>query len=163
MNKKNSLKKRVLFFLAHPAHYHLFKNVIQQLNLLGYENLIVIKEKDILSNLLKNNNIPYVCIQKDENVRRKNSYISILFHAAISLIKRNIKLLMLVLAKRPDLLIGSETSITHIGALLRIPSIVTNEDDWQLQKEFVYPRTTKSWIKKNSLNSLTHSTKYLKR
>ena len=106
---------------------------------MGYENLIVIKEKDILSNLLKNNNIPYFCIQKDENIRRKNSYISILFHASISLIKRNIKLLMVVLAKRPDILIGSETSITHIGSLLRIPSIVTNEDDWQLQKEFVYP------------------------
>jgi uncharacterized protein len=132
-------KKKFLFFLSHPAHFHFFKNVIKNLKESGFEIIVVIKEKDILRNLIEQSGIPYVCIQRDENLKRKNSRFSILFNAGYSLLKRDWGLFKIVKDVHPDLLIGSETSIAHIGKLFNIPSIIINEDDWNIQKEFVYP------------------------
>ena len=52
---------RILIALNHPAHYFLFKYIIQILKQKKYEVDVVIKEKDILENILIRENQEY-CI-----------------------------------------------------------------------------------------------------
>jgi predicted glycosyltransferase len=120
--KKVYLIMRILFYLGHPAHFHLFKNVILKLSGNGHEIAILIKKKDILEELLKRSNLPYINILPEG--RRDNKA-----GIAAGVVKRDLRLLKLCLKKRPDILVGTSAEIGHIGSLLRIPSINVNEDD----------------------------------
>ena len=51
--------KNILIYLGHPAHFHLFKNIIKFLNDNNYQVFIVIKDKDILEYLITTENINY--------------------------------------------------------------------------------------------------------
>jgi uncharacterized protein len=113
---------KVLIYLGHPAHFHLFKNTIKSLKLKGYDIKILIKKKDILEELLLKSKFPYLNILPEG---RKDSKPGI----AWGVIKRDLRLLRLCLTDRPDLMIGTSTEIAHIGSLLKIPSINVNEDD----------------------------------
>ncbi|HMT29717.1 MAG TPA: hypothetical protein PKD91_10590, partial [Bacteroidia bacterium] len=50
---------RVLFYLHHPAHFYLFKNVIGNLKKKGHEVLIVATKKDVLEDLLRSEGFDY--------------------------------------------------------------------------------------------------------
>jgi len=112
---------KILIYLHHPAHFHLFKNVISSLQS-KHELIILATKKDILEQLLANANIPYQNILPEG---RKDNKVSI----ALGLLKQDIRLLKMCLQRKPDLLVGTSTEITHIGRALRIPSIFVNEDD----------------------------------
>jgi len=116
-------KKRFLFQLNHPAHYHLFKNIIQILENKGYKILISIKDKDILKDLVKN----YSYVQISVGYRKKFIY-SILK----SVIDRDKKLLKIVKDFKPDLMIGTSPEIGHISPLAKIPALFFGEDDVDL-------------------------------
>lgn len=113
---------KFLFYLGHPAHYHLFRNVILNLERKGHSLVILIKKKDILEELLKEAGIPFLNILPEG---RKDSKTGI----AWGLIKRDFRLLRYCAMHRPDLMIGTSTEITHVGKLLNIPSVNVNEDD----------------------------------
>ena len=130
---------KLLFVLGHPAHYHLFKNIVRRLEADGHQCRILIKEKDILERLLQNESWVYQNIQPRANIKRKRKLASILFHSARDLLLRDLKLWQIVRTDRPDLMIGSEASIAHVGRVCGIPSLVVNEDDLGVQKEFGYP------------------------
>ena len=55
----------ILFYLTHPAHFHLFKNLI-----LSYDDensvFVLIKKKDVLEDLLQQSKINYTNIMKKE-------------------------------------------------------------------------------------------------
>lgn len=51
---------KIIFYLGHPAHYHLFKYPIKLLKVNNYEIIILIKKKDILEELLKNEGLDYI-------------------------------------------------------------------------------------------------------
>ena len=53
----NKVKMRYQFYLGHPAHFHLFKNVIKSLSSKGHEIAVLIKKKDILANRSVNTNV----------------------------------------------------------------------------------------------------------
>jgi len=42
---------KTIFFLGHPAYYHLFKNVIRGLIQGGHEILVLYKSKDVMGEL----------------------------------------------------------------------------------------------------------------
>ena len=113
---------RLLFYLGHPAHYHLFRNSISQLEGKGHSIVILIKKKDILEELLKSSGSPYLNILPEG---RKDSRAGI----AWGLAKRDLRLFRHCLSHRPDLMIGTSTEITHVGKVLGIPSVNVNEDD----------------------------------
>ena len=113
---------KVLFHLGHPAHFHLFKNVIRELQSENHVTFILIKKKDILEDLLKESGFDYFNILPQG---RKDSRFSI----AMGLLKQDLGLLTFCLRKKPDLLIGTSVSISHVGRILNIPSFVVNEDD----------------------------------
>ena len=111
-----------LFYLGHPAHFHLFKNVITHLKLKNHRVSILIKKKDVLENLLIESGLEYKNILPEG---RNNHKISIGF----GLLKRDYRMLLYSIKNKPDLMIGTSPEITHIGKILNIKSIVVNEDD----------------------------------
>jgi len=113
---------KILIYLGHPAHFHLFKNVITKLKNRAHTVFILTKKKDILDNLLQMAGFEYNNILKEG---RKDTKLGI----AVGLLKREFKLLSFCLKNRPTLLCGTSVEISHIGKLLGIPSINVNEDD----------------------------------
>jgi len=133
LNKERLMN--ILFHLGHPAHYHLFKNLISYLLNKKHNVSILIKKKDILEYLLKQSGYEYLNILPKG---RKNSKAGIPW----GLVKRDWAMFKFCLKNRPDIMLGTSTGITHIGKLLNIPSIIVNEDDYnavQLFSKLGYP------------------------
>ena len=129
---------KYLFHLGHPAHFHLFKNVIAELKVKGNQIFILIKKKDVLENLLIESGLEFENILPEG---RKDSFLFI----GIGLLKQDLSIYKYCRKHRPDLLIGSSTSITHVGKVLHIPSIVLGEDDTAIVPIFAklsYPFAT---------------------
>lgn len=131
--------KRFLFYIGHPAHYHMFKICIAKLIEDGYPVKILIKKKDILEQLLTDSNLPYTNIMQGERGDKK-------WQIALSLLKRDWEMFKIAWHFKPDLLIGTSAEITHVGKFIGKPSIVVNEDDAEVVPLFAklaYPLATK--------------------
>ena len=50
---------KVLFMISHPAHFHMFRNTINNLQQHGHEVVNVIRPKDVLEQLCIDANLPY--------------------------------------------------------------------------------------------------------
>ena len=116
---------RILFYLGHPAHYHLFKHVIRTLEKKGHHLRIVIKEKDVLKDLLDEASLEYEEVKESGPKRNK-------FDFALNLFVRDVAMFKIVKKFKPDVMLGTSAEITHIGRLMRIHSIVVNEDDYNV-------------------------------
>ena len=114
---------KALFYLGHPAHFHLFKNVISTLKGKNHDVAVLIKKKDILEYLLERSVFDFRNILPDG---RKDSKSGI----ALGLLKRDWAMFRFCVRQRPDILLGTSAEIAHVGKLLSIPSIVVNEDDY---------------------------------
>ncbi len=128
---------KILFYFGHPAQYLFSRNTIRQLLKNKHKVKIVIKTKDVLETLLKNDGLDYVNILQKE---RGKSKISIAF----SLIKRNLALLPIILKFKPNLMIGTDATIAQLGKLLNIDRITILEDDYDIIKtlaDITYPFT----------------------
>lgn len=116
-------KKRFLFQLNHPAHYHLFKNTIKALSGRGHSIKIAIKDKDILKELVRD----YDFVQLSTGYRKKN-ICSIIGSVVI----RDMKLLKIAKEFKPDLMIGTSPEIGHISMIEKSPALFFGEDDVNL-------------------------------
>lgn len=116
---------KYLFYLGHPAHFHLFKNVIGTLAERGHALQVLIKKKDILEDLVERTGWTYRNILEQG---RGDGKIQI----AWSLLLRDWAMFKSARSFRPDLMIGTSAEITHVGTLLKIPSLVVNEDDYDV-------------------------------
>lgn len=128
---------KILFYLGHPAHFHLFKNAIK---LLSDKNEISVlsKKKDILDELLNKSGIIYKNILPEGRKDTK-------FFIALGLLKRDYRMFKYCFKNKPDIMIGTSPEICHIGKILNIPSINVNEDDAKavpLYAKFSYPFAT---------------------
>jgi predicted glycosyltransferase len=113
---------KLLFYLHHPAQFHLFKHTIDILKSKQHEVKILATKKDILEKLLKEKGYEYINVLPDGRGDSK-------FSIALGLLKQDIRLFKICISYKPDLLIGTSTEITHIGKLLNIPSLFFIEDD----------------------------------
>ena len=120
---------KYLFYLGHPAHYHLFKLVINDLRSKNHDVQIYIKSKDILETLLLNEKVEFINILPEG---RGNSKADIL----IALLKRDIRLAKRLFSNKPDMLIGTEPALAHVGWLYKIPSLIFIEDDLSIIHQF---------------------------
>ncbi len=135
---------KILFYLGHPAHFHLFKNLINLLIKNNNQVLITIKSKDVLEKLVQKSGYPYLNIY--ERTRKKNTF-SILW----ALFQKDIRLYSIAKKFKPDVLLGTSIEITHVGKLIGKPAYIFNEDDAAYIKEFVllgYPFARKIFIPK---------------
>ena len=114
---------KILFHIAHPAQYHMFKYVIQNLIAKGHTIKITINTKDILEQLLIADGIQY------ENILPKHRKYNTKLSTLLTLIKKDIKILHTQIKGNYDLMVGTETALSHVGWLFRKPVIITDEDD----------------------------------
>ena len=129
--------KKVLVFFGHPAQYLFMRETIKVLQQRGYKVKIVIKTKDVLEHLVKSDGFEYSNILKN---KRGNSKFSII----TSLLRRNLKLIPIIIKFKPDLMISTDATIAQLGKLFRIPRITITEDDYNIIKplaDLSYPLT----------------------
>ena len=50
---------KVLFMISHPAHFHMFRYTIANLQNHGHQVVVVIRPKDVLEQLCIDANMPY--------------------------------------------------------------------------------------------------------
>lgn len=113
---------KIIVYLNHPAHFHLFKNVIINLKHDGHIVKILSKKKDILDDLLINAQFEYTNILSQG---RKDSKLGMLK----SLIVKSVRLIKFTRKFKPDLIIGTAFEFAHVSWLLGIPFITVSEDD----------------------------------
>lgn len=118
-----------LIFLGHPAHYHLFKNIILELERKQHHVKVLIRSKDILEELCLNQGIEYLNILPEGRGRGRISL-------ARSYLRKYVRISSVIRTFKPDLLLGSEPSLTHLGKLFSIPSFVFSEDDVAIIPQF---------------------------
>ncbi len=122
----------VLFSLNHPAHYHMFKYLAKMLQADGHETQFIISNKDVLEDLLKEDNVPYIKLQQRRN--RKKNVLSVMLNGIIDMLEKDFLLLKHVRRSRPDIMLGTDISIGHVSMLTQIPSLFFNEDDYEINK-----------------------------
>lgn len=130
--------KRILIYIGHPAQYHFFKHSIKILKDDGNKVRILIKTKDILEQLLKEDGQEYHNIQ---DTVRKSTKWGILSAS----LKRTWAVYREAQKFNADILIGTDSSIAQAGWLLHKPAITTLEDDVDVIKNLArltYPFST---------------------
>lgn len=120
---------KYLIFLGHPAHYHLFSNIISKLEQKNHEVKVLIRNKDILEQLCLSSGIAFENVLPEQ---RRNS----LFSLILSYGRKYWRISRIIRRFRPNILLGSEPSLTHLGKLFNIPSFVFSEDDISIIPQF---------------------------
>lgn len=116
---------RVLFQLGHPAHFHLFKNTIADLQRDGHQTFILIRKKDILEDLLKQAGLPYINILPSGK------------KSALTLMLRLWRVFKFTLTHHVDVLVGSTPEVAQIAWMLRRRSVIMVEDDASIVPQFI--------------------------
>ncbi len=135
---------KVICDIGHPAHVHLFKNVLWELERKGHEYLITTRDKDVTQQLLSAYNMSFVSFGK----HYKNIYSKI-----YGLLKFDYLLLLTAMQFRPDLFIShGSICAAHISVLLRKPHIsmedTANMEQIRLYKPFTNAiLTSKSFLR----------------
>ncbi|MBI1838099.1 MAG: DUF354 domain-containing protein [Flavobacteriia bacterium] len=131
-------KKNILIFASHPAQFHFFKNSISILKEKGNTVHLLVKTKDILTNLIDELGWEYHNILPTERKKNKFSIIKSLF-------LRNFRIYRFAKKHNIDLFIGTDASLAQVGKILKIPCITTLEDDYKVIKklaDLTYPFTS---------------------
>ncbi len=118
---------KVLFMISHPAHFHIFKNTIMELQNDGHETIIVIRPKDVLEQLCIDFGMEFIKVQSRP---KKDGFLRL----GLSLLQRCIDVCKIVRQKRPDFMIGSDGVIAVAGKLFNIPSYELFDDDYEIIK-----------------------------
>ena len=119
---------RIAVFLGHPAHYHMFKYVTENLEQKGFEIDFLVKRKDILEELVKRSGHRYFIVRSRE--REAGGKLRL----AMALIFMELKVIRYLLRFRPRLLIGTYAPV--ISHLTGVPMIVCCEDDASIVPRF---------------------------
>jgi len=120
----------ILVYLGHPAHFHLFKETIKNLQGKSHKVVIAIKSKDVLEKLLIDSGLPYI------NITANNPKKSGPVNLYIGFLKRMTALIRIIRANKPSLLMGSAAELAALGKYFRIPSYIFFEDDFEVVKKF---------------------------
>ncbi len=119
--------KRVAVFLGHPAQYHLFKLMVAELRDSGKEVLYVIKQKDILQNLLDLENEKYVVIREGRSDSKWGMVKSVL--------TMEYKMVRFIKKYKIDILIGTTLSFAT-KYFTKAKVIIAVEDDASVVPQF---------------------------
>ncbi len=120
---------QALFYLGHPAHFHLYKFAIQSFP--PDQVVVCIKSKDVLEKLLQESGIAYINIDSKSSTKKKSKAIIIL-----NFFRRMMKLTGVILKNKPQRLVGSAAELGVLGKILNIPSFILFEDDFEKVKSF---------------------------
>lgn len=123
---------RAIFTIQHPAHVHLFRNAIGELEREGHEVFVFVRKKDIAIELLDLYDISYTVL-----AGKSDSMASLAFRQA------QYELRLFNHARRidPDVMIAmSEPGVAHASTLLGCPSILFTDTEYAwLQNLLAFP------------------------
>lgn len=112
---------RILIGISHPKHVYMFKNLIKKMGDNGHEIKVVAVEKEITEYLLKQFQIPYELIGKNQNSLLKK---------ILALPLWEYKTLRIACKFKPDIFIGQALPyLAHVSAILRKPFIVFEDTE----------------------------------
>lgn len=121
---------KIVFHLAHPAHFHLFKLSIANLRENGSQVLVTYNDKDVLEDLIKDSGFRDIS-RKVRTIKDVSSG----WKLKLQFLQKNLGLFRILLGFRPDVVIGTSVIITLVGRLLRYDSIIVNEDDFDVVQQ----------------------------
>jgi len=129
---------RILFDLAHPAHFHLFKHSILSLREAGYETLLVARQKDCLQQLLDEAGWTYHIVP-----RTGTGFLDM----SAETLKALALITSLALKRRIDLMLGTSVVIGPAARLTGSCAIVFNEDDFAVAPIFTrFAYSLADWV-----------------
>lgn len=111
---------RAIFDLGHPAHFHLFKNAITELQKAGNEISIVARQKDCLIALLDKAGLEYTIVPRSKEG---------LFALGLQNLKTFSVICKSARRKATDFIIGTSLAAPYAAKLSGAESIIFNEDD----------------------------------
>ncbi|MFA5293183.1 MAG: DUF354 domain-containing protein [Phycisphaerae bacterium] len=111
---------RFIFDLGHPAHFHLFKNAIIELEKAGHEVHIVARQKDCLTSLLDKAGLKYIAIPRSKTGLLASGIQNIRTFRTVYKIARQ---------KPTDFIVGTSLVAPYAAGLVGAKSIIFNADD----------------------------------
>jgi len=112
---------KMLIDIGHPAHVHLFKNYIWEMEKRGHEILITARKKEISLDLLDKYGFNYITVGEMKEGK---------FNLMKEWILRDVKILKLALDFNPDILIGMHNpAVSHVAKMLRKKSIIFTDTE----------------------------------
>jgi len=117
---------KILIDMGHPAHVHLFKNFIWEMEKRGHEIIVTARDKDVTRKLLEAYHIPY------EPVGTMKSGMINLF---MEWIYRDYKIFTIAKKFKPDVLMGVlNPAVVHSARLLGKKSIIFTDSEPEVVK-----------------------------
>ena len=112
---------RVLFDVSHPAHVHLFKYAIKELETSGHEVAVTSREKDLTTDLLDAYGIDHTPISE-----KGDSKVSLL----TEWVGREVRMFSKVLSFDPDVIVSRlNPPAAHASLIGRCPSVVFDDSE----------------------------------
>ena len=123
---------RVLFDIGHPAHVHLFKNIINNLKKDGHVVKITARDKEVTLALLRAYGFEY---------ESRGAIYHGIFNKAFGMLKIDWTLYQIAKKFNPDLLIGVHNPyVAHVGVLLKKSAIIfTDTENVKIASLVTYP------------------------
>jgi predicted glycosyltransferase len=123
---------RILFDIGHPAHVHLFKNIIKKLKNDGHFIKITARDKEVTLALLNAYGLEY---------ESRGSIFHGIFNKAFGMLKIDWTLFLIAKTFHPDILVGVHNPyIAHVGTLLRKPAVIfTDTENVKIASLVTYP------------------------
>lgn len=116
---------RILIDIGHPAHVHVFRNLINELKKRDHKVIVTVKKNiSPAISLLKFFEIDFI------ELGDKNDSLGGKF---VSQIKFDFNLLRIARKNKIDLMLGSSITITHVTMLSGIKSVFLDDDDDEVQ------------------------------
>ena len=125
---------KVLIDIGHPAHVHLFKHMIGNLERAGHEVNITARKKEVTLNLLNAYGLNYFDL---------GEHYTNTFSKAYGMIKRDYKLYRITKKFKPDILVGvHDPYIAQVGRLIKKPSVTFTDTEYvRLTSKLAFPFT----------------------
>ena len=107
---------RILFEVGHPAHVHLFKNAIRELEKRGHETIVASRRKELTIHLLDAYGIDHVCLSE-----RGDGIVGLAGEQAV----RELRLYRLARRFEPDAIVSRLAPAgAHVSTMTGCPNVV---------------------------------------
>lgn len=158
------MKRRILFDLGHPGHFHLFKNAIDYFkDNPDYQVFITTRNIPIIKALLEASNFTYCIIGS-----KRNGFFGKMF----SVLETDFQMLLFVLKNKIELGIHCGIVLSHVSLFTKMRSWIFDDDDDDVEplmvnfshplSEFVFtPDCIKRKVKRAIYYPGTHELSYL--
>jgi len=120
---------RILIDIGHPAHVHLYRNFIKEMQARGHQFWIIVKNVESSKKLLRIYNIPFIEIGE-----KKDSLLG----KGLKQLRYNWILQGVVRKNSISIGLGSSITVPHVSKFTKMCSVVFDDDDDQVELLFTY-------------------------